>query len=259
MIHALILSNTLSELEQISKNLLRSTEDSLCLITTTDSHEALSTIHQGRILFDIFIIAVRLEKQSGFMIEKQIRKIRFYQQVPILFLTPDSRLFGFDPLSTFPTYRLRNYLTLPLDDLDIQGKFCLYLDSIYAKQMQVDRQKKKIRLKSAAGSRDIPIQNILYIEVQNKLCTIYSLNGKFLLRRTSLSSAIAQIHAPSIVRCHRFFAANLENVDYIERNHARLSTLHFKSSSLTCPASKVYLADVQTIFAALPSAKKAAE
>lgn len=241
MIHALILSNTTAELEQISKNLLRSADDSLCLAATTDSHEALSIIHQGHILFDIFIIAVRLEKQSGFMIEKQIRNIRFYQFTPILFITQDSRIFGFDPLSTFPSYRLRNYIDFPLDDLDIQGKFCLYLDSIYANQMQVDQQKKKIRLKNSTGSRDIPIKNILYIEVQNKLCTIYSLNGKFVLRRTSLSSAIKQIDSPSIVRCHRFFAANLDNIDYIERNHSRLSTLHFKSSSLTCPVSSTYL------------------
>lgn len=241
MIHALILTNTLSDLEQISKNLRHSTEDSLCLITTTDSHEALSMILQGQILFDIFIIAVRLDKQSGFMVEKQIRKNRFYQFTPILFITPDSRLFGFDPLSTFPTYRLRNYIALPLNDLDIQAKFCLYLDAIYTNQIQVDQENKKIQLKGSAGSRNIPIKNILYIEVQNKRCTIYSLNGKFLLRRTSLSSAISQIGSPDIVRCHRFFAVNLKNVDYMERNNSRLSTLHFKSSSLTCPVSNVYL------------------
>ena len=87
MIHAIILSNTKAELEQISKNLLRSADDSLCLAATTDSHEALSIIHQGQILFDIFIIAIRLEKQSVVMIEKQIRKIRFYQFTPILFLS----------------------------------------------------------------------------------------------------------------------------------------------------------------------------
>ncbi len=259
MIHVLILSNTLSELEQISKNLLHCADDSLCLITTTDSLEALSIIHQRKIPFDIFIIAVRLEKQSGFMIEKQIRKIRFYQFTPILFITPDSRLFGFDPLSTFPTYRLRNYIALPLDDLDIQGKFCLYLDSIYTHQIQVDQQHKKIRLKCSTGTRDVPIKNILYIEVQNKLCTIFTRSGKFLLRRTSLTSAMAQIHAPSIVRCHRFFAANLENIDYIERNHSRLSTIHFKSSSLTCPVSKVYLSDLQKELAVLTAAKKSAE
>ena len=241
MIHVLILSNTATELEQISKNLLRSADDSLCLVATTDSHEALSMIHQGQILFDIFIIAVRLKRQSGFMIENQIRKIRFYQFTPVLFITPDSRILGFDSLSTFPSYRLRNYIDFPLNDLDIQGKFCLYLDSIYTNQMQVDQQKKKIRLKNSTGSRDIPIKNILYIEVQNKLCTIYSLSGKFILRRTSLSSAIKQINSPSIVRCHRFFAANLDNIDYVERNHSRLSTLHFKSSSLTCPVSNIYL------------------
>jgi len=245
VIHVLILSNTRSELEQISKNLLRGAEDSLCLTVTTDSHEALTMIHQGQILFDIFIIAVRLEKQSGFMVEKQIRKIRFYKFTPILFITPDSRIFGFDPLSTFSAYRLRNYIAQPLDDLDIQGKFCLYLDSIYTSQMQVDRQNKKIRLKSAAGSREIPIKDILYIEVQNKLCTIYSLSGKFLLKRTSLTAAIKQIDSPAIARCHRFFAANLKNVDYIERNHARQSTLHFRNSSLTCPASNTYLQNLR--------------
>ncbi len=119
MIHVLILSKETSELAQLVKNLHRSIEDSLCVVTTTDSHEALSFIQRTPIIFDIFIIAVQLNHQSGYMVEKQIRKNRFYQSAPILFLTRDGHLIDYDPLATFPSYRLRNYISLPLDDLDI--------------------------------------------------------------------------------------------------------------------------------------------
>lgn len=240
MIHVFILSNTVSELEQISKNLRRCIDDSLCLVTTTDSHEALSFIQHHQIIFDLFIISVRLEKQSGYMVEKKIRKNRFYQFTPILFITPDSNMLDFGPLSTFAAYRHHNYLAFPLDDLNIQGKFCLYLDSIYTNQIQTDKQNKKIHLKSSTGSRYIPIKSILYIEIQNKMCTIYSLQGKFLLRRTSLSAILAMVDSPHLVRCHRYFAVNLQNIDYIEKNSSRLSTIHFKTSSLTCPMSNTY-------------------
>ena len=46
MINVLILSNKQSELEQISKNLRRSTDDSLCIITTTSAHEALQIVNK---------------------------------------------------------------------------------------------------------------------------------------------------------------------------------------------------------------------
>ena len=58
MINVLILSNKQSELEQISKNLRRSTDDSLCIITTTSAHEALQIVNKNQIHFDIFIIAM---------------------------------------------------------------------------------------------------------------------------------------------------------------------------------------------------------
>ncbi len=248
MIHILILSNAVSELEQISKNLRRCIDDSLCLVTTTDSHEALSFIQHHHVIFDIFIISVRLKKQSGYVIEKTIRKNRFYQFTPILFITPNSNMLDFNPLSTFAAYRYHNYLAFPLDDLDIQGKFCLYLDSIYTNQIQIDKEDKKIRLKSATGSRNILIKNILYIEIQNKLCTIYSLDGKFILRRTSLSALLSKLDSPHLVRCHRYFAVNLKNVDYIEKNNSRLSTVHFHTSSLTCPVSSTYLKDIEKNF-----------
>lgn len=245
MINVLILSNKQSELEQISKNLRRSTDDSLCIITTTSAHEALQIVNKNQIHFDIFIIAMQLENHSGYMIEKMIRKNRFYQYSPFIFIGSFNHLFSNEPLSPFPAYRLRNYIILPLTDVDIQGKFSLYFDYIYSNQILLNQLNKKMLLQTPTGKREIPIKSILYIEVQSKLCTIYTVNGKYLLRNTSLVSALDKINSSDLVRCHRYFAANINNIDYIEHNSSRISTLHFKASHLMCPASSKYLQNIQ--------------
>ena len=245
MIHILILCKEKKDIAVLSDSLCRCVEDSLCLISTVDPEEAKTIITRREITFDLFILGVRLGKRSGYIMEKMIRQYHIYKQTPILFVTEESyNLIGFPPLATFQAYKRCNYLSLPLDKIDIQAKVSLYLDAIADRQRQNEESRRCLDLKGSGGIEKVPLKSILYLEIQNKTCSIYTLQGKYIVKRTSLIRVLEEICSDDVIRCHRFFAVNIKNIDFVERHDSRIWYLHLKGTNQTCPASRVYLKDI---------------
>lgn len=249
MLNTLIVSGDQNHLEILSSNIRRSTEDSMCIVTISDFLEAVTCVEKQTIIFDLFIINIQLKEKSGFMLEKKIREFKVYKHTPILFLSQTSyETIGYETLTTFLAYKHRNYISLPLNPIDIQAKFCLYLDSIYKNQFDISNKKKILCFKTSSGTIDIPINSIYYLEIQNKICSIYSSFGKFLIKRTSLSHIINSINSPSVVRCHRYYAVNVNKISYIERKNSRNWLAHFTNSSLACPISNTFRKNIHQSF-----------
>lgn len=241
MINILILGDNHNELILLSENIRRCDESSMCIVTTSDVQEALAFVDRQSIIFDIFIVNMRLSSCSGYAFESKVRRYSMYKNTPFIFLTKNKQdLDSYSYLSTYEAYKMHSYVLSPLDPLEVQSKFCLYLDSIFARQVESRNNNKILRLKRKSGTIDIPVEEILYLEIQNKICTIYSLKGKFFIRRVSLAKILNEIDASYILRCHRFYAVNTKNIDYIENINSRVSIAHLKGGYFTCPISKNY-------------------
>ncbi len=242
MINILILCNRFQELIEASNNIRRCTDNSMCIISTTNVQEAKSMVEKQSFIIDIFVVAMYLKSGSGYSFEKEVRKNTIYTNTPFVFLTSNEQdLSLYSGLFSYEAHKKRVFSSLPIDALDIQSKFCLYLDAIIAKQIKRDSARETIRLEGIAGSVNIPISEIVYMEIQNKLCTIYTLTGKYLLHRTSLTKVLNEINSENIIRAHRFYAINLKQIKHIEYISSRKHIAHFRKSSLTCPISSKYM------------------
>ena len=241
MINILILCKEKRNSALLAESICKCTDDSICIIATTDVDEAIEYITKQQITFDLFVISVKLGNRSGYKVENIIRKQRLYCQSPILFMTKDSySLIGFPYLATYQAYKKCNYLSLPLDKIDIQAKVCLYLDSIAARQNQ-NECNHYLDVKSVGGIKKVPLKDVLYLEIQDKTCRIYTYQKQYEIKRTSLARVLENLNTSNIVRCHRYFAVNIENIDFIERRDSRQCIIHFTDSPQVCPASRTYL------------------
>lgn len=247
MIHVMIICKELQNLIQLSASVRRGIDTSACIVTTAKAEEALSIIKRKQIRFDLFIIEVQLDGQSGYKLESAIRQSAWYSDAPILFITKESfKITGSSYLATYENYKKRNYISLPLENIDVQGKIGLYLDSIVAKQIRLSRDNRSVCLDNSGGLNRVRIRDILFLEVQSKVCTVHTLTDKYTLNRQSLSSMLAWLNSDDIIRCHRFYAVNARRIKTIERLDRRNWLLYLDKSSLTCPASQTYIRELRS-------------
>lgn len=241
MINIMIISPKTSRLTTLADAVIRAVDDSTTITTVNNEEEALNFLSKCIVVFDLFIIDIKLERHSGYVIEKQIRCFNRYKDTPTIFITESSySLVGFSKLTTYNAYKHRNFISLPLDEIDIQGKVGMYIESIISEQLRNDARNKLLDLKTIDGIKRISPCDILFLEIQNKTCTIYTAKGKFIIRRTSLTQVIKKIGSDDIVRCHRFFAINKEKISYIERVNSKHWYGRFEQVEFACPISYKY-------------------
>ena len=120
-------------------------------------------------------------------------------------------LVRFHPLATFKSYEKHNYISMPVERLDVQGKLGLYLDKIYESQ-SLQQDKPAVFLEYDAGMTFVNREDILYAEVQQKTTTLYCWNGEYTMKWMPLSKLCSMVGDEDFVRCHKSFAVNISAV-----------------------------------------------
>ncbi|WP_372647888.1 LytR/AlgR family response regulator transcription factor [Draconibacterium sp.] len=85
-------------------------------------------------------------------------------------------------------------------------------------------------------------KDFLYIESTDNYVTVnFILEGKLQrkLLRNTMKNIESQLGSESILRCHRSFIVNIQNVDFVQKENKKLS-LHLNSSEVTIPVSEKY-------------------
>ncbi|WP_303918158.1 LytTR family DNA-binding domain-containing protein [Draconibacterium sediminis] len=85
-------------------------------------------------------------------------------------------------------------------------------------------------------------KDFLYIESTDNYVTVnFILEGKLQrkLLRNTMKNIESQLGSESILRCHRSFMVNTQNVDFVQKENKKLS-LHLNSSEVTIPVSEKY-------------------
>lgn len=247
MFTSLISCNDISITEQIVRNLIR-IDDGACIFFAKTANEALGMIEHQDQQIDIFIIDVCLKDIGGYKLESILRNIKKYRDTPVIFLTKTKgRVNTPSHLSTYQTYRKCNYLSLPVDDLDVQSKVSLYLDHI--KEQHIKRKAtKKVVFKHTKGYVRLDLQSIIFVEVQNKNCHLHTLQGEFLLKGKSLKSIQTELVADSsdseLIRCHRSYLLNLRHLVAIDLFSRKNWLAAFHHTTETCPISHSYIKEV---------------
>lgn len=243
MITILIVGNNIADNERIAGSIIGGTELTTCVICTHSATEAQKVIESRQHKIDLFVISVKMKEQSGYRLGEKIRKMTEYRDCPILFVTNSSySLSGFSQLTTYQSYKKYNYISLPITRIDVQGKLGLYLEEILQNQTTRSNGERAVYIVHTKGASFIGIPDILFAEVQNKVCSIVTTKGTFQINRKNLSDLIDLVDDDLFLRCHRSFALNIKQLKGIEKVDRRIwKAVFFGNQKETCLISKTFL------------------
>lgn len=184
--------------------------------------------------FDLFLLDVQLPGKNGFFLASQIRSMQQYHLTPILFITGNER----DSLQAFKQYHCYDYIIKPVLRRELREKIDMILSSL--KHQAEKGLEKLVAISTDDGDLFVRQKELLFIEVKGKNCFIHMKEKVYESKGVSLSAVIADLEEAGIVRCHRSFAINPENISKIININYRLWEAHFKESEETVAVSKKY-------------------
>lgn len=180
----------------------------LTLYRFTDGDSLIAAHRNERM--DLIILDVIMPLLSGIDTAKEIRHND--EAVPIIFLT-SSREFAIDSYEVKAFY----YLLKPI----VREKFFPIMDD-FLKTLSL--QKNTFTAHTSTGFYKIPVDDVEYLEAQNKQVLVHMTDGETIEIREQFSTC-ENVFLPDngFFRCHRSYIVNLNHVEQFTKTEIRTS------------------------------------
>ena len=164
------------------------------------------------------------------------RKIRDYQDIPIIYLTANNDEATFNRAKdTCP----RAFISKPFNRLDLQRTIALVAEQI---RSDSDGEKQdngevavlddRVFIRHNGRMIKLLLEQILYIEADRNYCKLVTTSGEYLVVCT-LKTIEGELDTSRFVRVHRSFMVNLAKLDVVAESHLEIARK-------TIPISKSY-------------------
>ncbi len=158
--------------------------------------------------YDIVFMDIYLGEQNGVDVA---REYTAGKSADIIFVT-SSRDFAVEAFSLGAVH----YLVKPFsyDDFEVAMNRCLAIK-------QPTTQQTHLIINSKQGVTKIPTSDIIYIEVQNRICIIHTADREYLYN-TTLELLSQELPEDMFFRIQRSFVVNLAHIESIHNNYVTL-------------------------------------
>lgn len=198
------------------------------MIETFNNGDSLIHAH-NKAPFDIIFLDIIMPIFNGIEVAREIRKTD--TAVKIIFLT-SSPEYAVDSY----TVKANNYLLKPIDDM----KLYQYLNELSEELQAIPNT---ILIKCSHAVYKIPLNNIEYVEAQNKH-TLFTLKSN----QTLESIEIFYLHEDKLllgdgfIKCHRSYIVNINHIDTYTAKEIRMR------SGYRIPISRTYHSDFEKAY-----------
>ncbi len=178
---------------------------------------------------DIFLLDIQMGELSGMDIARKIRDIDS-NTVEIIFTTSLIEYIqeGYE-------VRAYRYLLKPIEFHDIKNHITACIEEIH------NRRDKYLVISNKYENYKIKIENITYIEVQNKDITIHTLDNDYEIKM-SMNKIEKELKKYNFIRCHKSFLININFVENVKQYVAILE------DGQEIPISRYKFKEFKTIF-----------
>jgi len=222
-IHVNVLIVEDDEMQRISlKKMLEQLDKDINIYECEDKDDALEISNKNNI--DIFYIDISLKNSSGLDFAIALRQIPIYEFSFIIFLTTHVEYM----IQSFKQVHCYDYILKPYDKADVINMTKHYIlngrnikDNLKVKSYVVFEVGKGINVK-------IYVDEIIFIEVNLRVCMIHTVNGVFKVNKLALKNILKLINCNNIIQCHKSFAVNTKHIRKIENVDSRLSEIYFE-------------------------------
>lgn len=169
-------------------------------------HDGAEILDNYQPLYDIILLDIEMPKVNGMEAAEQIRKQD--GDVVLMFIT------------NMASYAIRGYEVGALD-------FVMKPINFYTFAMKLTRALKRVKQKEQQqillsvidGVKKLGINQIYYIEVQNRMLHYYTDEGEFVVRGT-MQAVEQEMAAYPFVKCNHWYMVNLMHVSEVRKNMA---------------------------------------
>ncbi|NFG63086.1 LytTR family DNA-binding domain-containing protein [Clostridium sp. CMCC3677] len=205
------------------KDILSEVDKNLNVYEAEDEVHALDICN--KVSIDLFYVDVSLQDSSGMDFCLKLRKIQKYEFSWIVFITTHIQYM----IEAFKEIHCYDYLLKPYEKKDL-----IKLTKKLICTTQIDdlseKERKHIVLKiSNCISAKIFLDEIVFIEVRLRTCTVHSKKGKYEIKGLTLNRILSLINCDDILQCHKSFIVNINYIDRIERLSSTLYEIYFNN------------------------------
>lgn len=220
--NALIVEDNKIQRESLKKTLQQIDKD-INVYEAEDKDEALEITSRNNV--DIFYIDIALKNSSGLDFAMELRKIPRYEFSFIIFLTTHVEYIT----QAFKQVHCYDYLLKPYDIEEVVNmtkRFIVHGDAI--KNTPKDKEYVVFEISKCINVK-IYVDEIIFIEVNLRICMIHTVNGVYKINRLALEKILRLINSGNIIQCHKSFAVNINHIRKIENVDSKLGEIYFES------------------------------
>jgi DNA-binding LytR/AlgR family response regulator len=201
------------------KKMLQGIDKNLKIYEAEDKDEALKILNYKTI--DVFYIDIFLKNSSGLDLTVEIRKIYIYELSWIIFLTTHIEYIT----QAFKQVHCYDYILKPYDTQELIN-ISKRIVSRECNNTVMERKYVIFDLKNGILIK-IYIDEIIFIEVNNRTCTVYTKNGEYEVKGLSLKQSLKLTNSKDIIQCHKSFAVNINYITKIQKVSIKSYELFF--------------------------------
>ena len=185
---------------------------------------------------DLLLLDINLPDGTGFDVAKDIRGISQYRFIHIVFITGE----GYDPLETYNTYHCYSFITKPYFRDTMIEQLTPVIEALKKEKKEGRAQvRRKVRIfNTTVGELILPVDDILYIEIQLRNMIIHTETEIYTVKRMSIKAFMEYIDDPDFFRCHESCVVNMRKVIMIGATGHRDSVAVFDNGDKGCTVSQ---------------------
>lgn len=192
------------------------------VIYESDSKEGALEISK-KVLIELFYVDIKLNNSSGLDLALELRKFPQYEFSWIIFLTTHMEYL----LQAFKEIHCYDYILKPYDKEAILNMSKKLIN--YQKEKSETKRKYVIFDIEPGFSTKLYIDEILFVEVKGRTCTIHSKSGSLEIRGLKLKEALETINCDHIVQCHKSYIVNSKEIRRIHKVGLKSYEIYFEN------------------------------
>jgi DNA-binding LytR/AlgR family response regulator len=212
------------------KKMIQGIDKRLTIYEAEDKDEALKISSDNSI--DVFYIDIGLKNSSGLDLAIELRKLHKYEFSWIIFLTTHLEYIT----QAFKKVHCYDYILKPYDKQEL-----IHMSKrIVLRTGNNTKRKRKYAifdLKNGVFVK-IYVDEIIFIEVNIRTCTIHTINGKYEVKGLSLKESLKLTDSEDLIQSHKSFVVNINYIIKIKKLSIKSYELFFKnyeqSAFLSC-------------------------
>lgn len=210
MYHIAVVEDELEFSTQLQEYLEKYQQENNVKFKVSVFYDGAEIIEDYKPLYDIILLDIEMPKVNGMEAAEQIRRVD--NDVVLMFIT------------NMASYAINGYEVGALD-------FVMKPINFYTFSMKMTRALKRVKQKDQQeillmlpnGAKKFEINQIQFIEVQNRMLRYYTTEGEYEVRGT-MQSVEKMLEPYPFVKCNHWYMVNLKHVSEVRKNIAIVGT-----------------------------------